>query len=197
MSDEYADSIEVECLEDQRIIILSGELDEAKSSAIRKYLLLLDNLDNTKVITMHISTYGGDVYEMNAVYDTMQLCRSPIHTVGVGKVMSAGVLILACGDHRSLTENTIVMMHQVSTSGAQGTVADLTNEVKYTKIQQGAMYKLYAKYTGQSIKQLETDLRTDKYLTAPEALEYGIVDDILKGNTKVPAVRKRRRRTAA
>lgn len=190
---EYEDELEVFCIEDQRIIMLTGEINEDKSRQLLRYLLLLATLDPMKHITIYLSTYGGDIYEMNAMYDAMRLVKCPIHTIGIGKVMSAGVLVLAAGDRRSVTENTSIMMHQVSTE-IYGSVTDLSIEVKHTKALQDSMYKLYSKYTGKPIKQLETDLKSDKYLTAQEALEYGLVDEVISSSTMVPKIRKRRRK---
>ena len=189
--EEYVDDIDVTCIEEQRIIILSGEIDERKTQQFIKYLTLLSAQDPAEHITIYISTYGGDMYEMNAMYDTMRLVRCPIHTIGIGKVMSAGVLLLAAGDKRSVTQNTSIMMHQVSVE-AHGTLSDLSVEVKYTKHMQDTMYKLYSKYTGRPIKQLETDLKSDKYLSASEAVEYGIVDEILTSISQVQSIKKRK-----
>ncbi len=194
MSDEdIVEDIEVVCIPDQRIIMLTGEIDERKSQKFITHLMFLSSIDPAAPITIYLSTYGGDIYEMNAMHDAMRLLKCPIHTVAIGKVMSAGVLILAAGDRRSITENTAIMMHQVSLE-AYGTVTDLASEVKYTKTMQDTMYKLYAKYTGKSIKQLEIDLKSDKYLTAQEALDYGIVDDILTPDNGAEKVKKRRRK---
>lgn len=195
MADEedITDEIEVVCIEEQRIIMLTGEIDERKTQQLLKALMLLSQQDPVRHITIYISTYGGDMYEMNAMYDSMRLVKCPIHTIGIGKVMSAGVLLLAAGDRRSLTENTSVMMHQVS-SEVYGTVNDVSIEFKHTKALQDSMYKLYSKYTGRPIKQLEQDLKSDKYLTAQEALDYGIVDEILSYAAPLPKIRKRRRR---
>jgi ATP-dependent Clp protease protease subunit len=195
MADEedVVDEIEVICIEEQRIIMLTGEIDERKTQQFLKSLMLLSQQDPVKHITVYISTYGGDMYEMNAMYDSMRLVKCPIHTIGIGKVMSAGVLLLAAGDRRSLTENTSVMMHQVSAE-VYGTVNDVSIEVKHTKALQDSMYKLYSKYTGRPIKQLEQDLKSDKYLTAQEALDYGIVDEILSYAAPLAKIRKRRRK---
>lgn len=191
--EDYVDDIEVTCIEEQRIIMLTGEIDERKAQQFIRYLVLLSALSPTECITIYISTYGGDMYEMNAMYDAMRLVKCPIHTIGIGKVMSAGVLLLAAGDRRSIAEHTSVMMHQVNTE-LHGTVTDLSIEVKHTKALQDTMYKLYSKYTGKPIKQLEMDLKSDKYLTAQEAIEYGLADEIMSSSTPVVKIRKRRRK---
>jgi ATP-dependent Clp protease protease subunit len=195
MSDEEGliDEINVICLEEQRIIMLTGEIDEKKAQQFMRFLVLLSNKDPVSHITIYISTYGGDMYEMNAMYDAMRLAKCPIHTIGIGKVMSAGVLLLAAGDRRSITENTSTMMHQVNTE-LHGTVSDLSIEVKHTKALQDAMYRLYSKYTGRSIKQIEIDLKSDKYLTAQEVVDYGIVDEILQTTTVSQKIKKKRRK---
>ena len=191
--DDYVDDIEVTCIEDQRIIMLTGEIDERKAQQFIRYLVLLSSQNPAEHITIYISTYGGDMYEMNAMYDAMCLAKCPIHTIGIGKVMSAGVLLLAAGDRRSIAEHTSIMMHQVNTE-VYGTVTDLSIEVKHTKALQDTMYKLYSKYTGKPIKQLETDLKSDNYLTAQEALDYGLVDEIMSSTTQLTKIKKRRRR---
>jgi ATP-dependent Clp protease protease subunit len=191
--EEYTDDIEVTCIEEQRIIMLTGEIDERKAQQFIKHLVLLSAHSPTEPITIYISTYGGDMYEMNAMYDAMRMAGCPLHTIGIGKVMSAGVLLLAAGDRRSVAENTSIMMHQVNTE-VYGTVSDLSIEVKHTKALQDSMYKLYSKYTGKPIKQLETDLKSDKYLTAQEAIDYGLADQILSTASLSVKFKKRRRK---
>jgi ATP-dependent Clp protease protease subunit len=189
----YQDNIEVTCIEDQRTIMLTGEIDEAKAQQFIAHLLMLAKQNPLEPITIFISTYGGDVHEMNAIYAAMRFIKCPIHTIGIGKVMSAGVLILASGDKRSLAENTVVMMHQVNAE-LYGTVSDLSNEVRISKAMQDNMYKLYSKHTGMSVKQLEVDLKSDKYLTAQEAVEYGVADEILNHYPAATKIKKRRRK---
>jgi len=191
--EDVGDGIEVLCMDDQRTIVLTGEIDERKSQQFLRYLATLSAQSQSEHITIYISTYGGDIYEMNAMHDAMRLNPCPIHTIGIGKVMSAGVLLLAAGDRRSLTENTSVMMHQIDID-ASGSVTYLSVEVSHSKTLQDAMYRLYSRYTGQSVKQIEADLKSDKYFTASEALEYGIVDELLSSAIPVTKIRKRRRK---
>ena len=176
--EDEEESPEVACLEEQRIIILNGEINEKTSQKFLQYLLSLASQDPTKEITVYLSTYGGDAYDMMAMHDMIQIIQCPINTVAIGKVMSAGVLILAAGKKRTATPNTIIMMHQVSTE-VGGSVKDLSIEISHVKALQEVMYKLYSKYTGKALKTIEYDLTHDKYLTATEAVEYGLIDEIV------------------
>ncbi len=192
MAETEADlELEVVCLEEQRIILMTGEINEVKSHQFLRSLLTLSAQDPVKEITLYLSTYGGDTYEMLGMHDMMKMVKCPIHTIAVGKVMSAGVLLLAAGTRRSAAPNTIIMLHQVST-GMSGNVQDLSIEVSHVQALQGAMYKLYSQYTGTPIKTIEHDLSHDRYFTTEEALKYGLIDEIIV--LPLPKAKKARRR---
>lgn len=161
-----------------RRILLSGAIDEVKAHDFREAILDLYAEDPHKEITIYIDTYGGSSYAMFAMYDVMKMVSCPITTIGTGKVMSGGVLILAAGDKRFLTSNAMVMLHQVSTT-ISGEVSRLHKETSHVAELQSRMYYLLAKHTGQTTEQLSKDLAEDKYMNAKEAIEYGVADSFL------------------
>ena len=135
-------------------------------------------------ITFYISTYGGSADEMFAIYDMMSLLKEKceIHTIGLGKVMSAGTLLLAAGTKgkRKIGKHCRVMIHAVA-AGAGGEMHDIENEVKSIKHTQELFINALAKETSMTKRTIQKllDRRVNVYLTAEEAVEYGIVDEII------------------
>jgi len=168
---------EVLCDLRARTILLTGEINEGRAQDFRESLLELHGADPTNEIIVFIDTYGGSPYAMFAMHDMMKLMPFPIHTVGIGKVMSAGVVLLAAGEKRSVTPNAIIMMHQMNTE-VQGKLSSAQAECAHVELLQNRMYELYSKYTGHSIEKISEDLQHNKYMTAEEAIKYGLADDI-------------------
>lgn len=171
MQDQFSDS---------RVILLHGDVTEELAREFMEGLLDLSNQDPLKEIVVYIDTYGGSTYSMFAMHDVMRHVSCPIHTIGVGKVMSAGVLILAAGEKRSIMPNATVMLHQVS-SGIQGKTSGMEVELNHLMDIQSRVFKLYSKYTKQTPEAIEKYLADshDKYMTAEEAVKFGLVDEII------------------
>ena len=163
-----------------RRIVLSGNIKEETASIFLEQISALEYCDVSKPITIYVDTYGGIVDAALSIYDAMSVCSCPIRTIGIGKIMSAGVLLLSAGDkgNRFITPNARVMMHQVS-GGAAGTVKDIDIIAKEITRQQDVFIELLSKHTGKSKAQILTDICRDKYMTASEALHYGIVDFVV------------------
>lgn len=170
----------VEDQNDPRVILLHGDVTEDLARDFMRGLIELASFDPLREIIVYIDTYGGSPYSMFAMHDMMRHVSCPIHTVGVGKIMSAGVLLLAAGDHRSIMPNAAVMLHQVS-SGIQGKTSGMQVELSHLQNIQNRMYRLYGKYTSRSIDEIKKYLSNpvDKFLTAEEARDFGIVDEII------------------
>lgn len=166
-----------------RLLLLHGDITEDLARDFMEGLLELASYDPLKEIIVYIDTYGGSPYSMFAAHDMMKHISCPIHTVGVGKIMSAGVLLLAAGDKRSIMPNAVVMLHQVS-SGLQGKTSGMAVELEHLIDVQRRTYELYAKYTGRSIKEIEEYLfdTHDKFMTAQQAKDFGLVDEIVEFN---------------
>jgi ATP-dependent Clp protease protease subunit len=164
-----------------RIVVLHGDVTEHTISAVIVQLLDLAN-QNHKPIHLVISTYGGSVDEMFSLYDTIKFLPCPVHTIALGKVMSAGVLLLASGvkGKRMIGRSARIMIHPIS-GGAIGTVFDVMNEAKEHARLQELMMDALVKETKISKKKVQEIMKVghDCYLTPDEAIKLGIVDKIV------------------
>jgi len=171
-----------------RTMALFGDVDEEKSLELIVGLLTLTDLSKKDPpydpITFYISTYGGSADEMFAIYDMMSLLKEKceIHTIGLGKVMSAGTLLLAAGTKgkRKIGRHCRVMIHAVA-AGSAGELHDIENEMKSIKHTQELYINALARETNMTKRTIQKllDRRVNVYLTAEEAVEYGIVDEII------------------
>ena len=180
---------------ESRTMLLQGNLDEEKAGEIISGFLALADLKPPKQdlkkgempydpITMYVSTYGGSADEMFAIFDIMEHCKKSCHieTIGLGKVMSAGTLILAAGTKgkRKISKNCRVMLHQVS-AGAFGPLFNMTTEIDAIQKLQDQYISAMASCTNLSKRKLKSLLneRVNVYLSAEEAVEYGLADIII------------------
>lgn len=163
-----------------RIIFLGTQVNEATANLIVAQLLFLQAQDAKKDIFFYINSPGGSVYDALAIYDTMQFVTNDVQTVGIGVQASAAAFLLSSGTKgkRFLLPNATVMIHQPS-SGTRGKVTDqeidLRESLRVKKLLEGIM----AKNTGQNLDRLHEDMERDRWMTAPEAQKYGIVDDVI------------------
>ena len=165
----------------ERIIFLTGPIDDNIASLVCAQLLFLESENPKKEISFYINSPGGIVWSGLAVYDTMQYISSKIMTICIGQAASAGSLLLAAGekDMRFSLPNSRIMIHQPS-GGYQGQVTDLeiqTNEIIKTKKR---LNQIYAKHTGKNIKEVELIMERDKYFSPDEAIKFGLIDKIVK-----------------
>ena len=170
-----------------RSMALFGEIEEEKASDICVALLMLSQKKDEsemKPIDFYISTYGGNADDMFAIYDMMNLAKNncEVHTFGIGKVMSAGVLLLANGSpgHRSVGKHCRVMIHSCN-AGSVGDIHNLKNEMEQIQHQQEQYINALVEVSSLSKRQLNRllDRKVNVYLTAQEAIEYGIADKII------------------
>ena len=137
--------------------------------------------DPSEVIRIFINSTGGDISVMFAIHDIIRSVPCQIHTIGMGQVMSAGTLLLACGHRRYIYENTVVMLHEPYFSSDELKIDSMKKELAINKILRDKMLSLMALYLSIDCKQLEMDLAAgDKYLTAEEAVKYGLADEVIK-----------------
>jgi ATP-dependent Clp protease protease subunit len=169
----------------ERIIFLGTDVNEATANIIVAQLLFLQAEDAKKDIFFYINSPGGSVYDALAIYDTMELVKNDIQTVGIGVQASAAAFLLSSGTKgkRSILPNATVMIHQPS-SGTRGKVTDqeidLRESLRIKKLLEGIM----AKNTGQKPAKIHEDMERDKWLTAPEAKKYGIIDNVITSPPK-------------
>ncbi len=165
----------------ERIIFLTGPIDDNTASLICAQLLFLESENPKKEISFYINSPGGIVWSGLAIYDTMQYISSEIMTICIGQAASAGSLLLTAGskDMRFSLPNSRIMVHQPS-GGYQGQVTDIeiqTTEIKKTKEK---LNKIYAKHTDNKIEDVEKIMERDKYFSPEEAIKFGLIDKIVE-----------------
>jgi len=163
-----------------RIIFIGGEINDTVASLVIGQLFYLQSEDPEKDVEMYINTVGGEVPAGLAIYDTMQLIKPDVRTFCVGKSVSMGALLLAGGakGKRSALPNSRVMIHQ-PLGGTYGHVSDVdifTRELLRTR---DSINEILAYHTGQNVETIKRDTERDRWMTAEEAKEYGIVDEVL------------------
>lgn len=170
-----------------RTIFLTGDVSEHSIANVQA-MLLAYAAQNSKPVHMVISTYGGSVDEMFGLYDLIKMLPYPVHTVGLGKVQSAGVLLMAAGTkgRRLIGANASIMMHALS-GGVQGSVFELEGNVQECKRQQRLMTSALQDETGMTSTQIKHIMRAgrDYYVTPAEAIKLGIADRLV-GAVKTP-----------
>lgn len=165
-----------------RIVFLGTGIDDNVANIIVAQLLFLDAEDPERDIYMYINSPGGSVYAGLAIYDTMQHLRAPISTFCVGMAMSMGSVLLAAGAEgkRNALPNSRIMLHQPS-SGSQGTAADMEIAVREVLHMREKLNGIIARHTGQPIEKIAVDIDRDRFMSADDAVEYGLVDRVLEG----------------
>lgn len=163
-----------------RIIIISGEINDINSNTTVAELLYLDSLNNDD-ISIYINSPGGSVTAGMAIYDTMNFVKSDVSTICVGMAASMGAFLLSsgCKGKRYVLPNSEVMIHQ-PLGGAQGQATEIKIAAERILKLKDKLNHILSKNTGKSLKIIEKDTERDNFMTANEALEYGIVDEILK-----------------
>mgnify|MGYP001191162645 CR=1 FL=1 len=165
----------------ERIIFLTGPIDDNIASLICAQLLFLESENPKKEISFYINSPGGIVWSGLAIYDTMQYVSSKIMTICVGQAASAGSLLLTAGEKnmRFSLPNSRIMVHQPS-GGYQGQVTDIeiqTNEIKKTKHR---LNEIYSKHTGKKLDEISVIMERDKYFSPEEAIKFGLIDKIVE-----------------
>jgi ATP-dependent Clp protease protease subunit len=183
---ESQQTVTIQQAADQRIVYLTGSVTETSILAVNAQLLTLAS-QGDEPISLVISTYGGEIYEMFSLYDTIKFLNCPVHTVGLGKIMSAGVLLLASGERgkRLIGPSARVMVHSIS-SCIYGNVFDLENELQEVKYLQRFMTDALLQETKMNKEQLDKlfKSKTDTYFSALECVKLGIADKIMSNKKK-------------
>jgi ATP-dependent Clp protease, protease subunit len=164
----------------ERIIFLTGPVEDAMATSICMQLLFLESENPKKEISMYINSPGGVVTSGLSIYDTMQFIRCPVQTLCLGQAASMGSLLLTAGakDMRFALPHARVMVHQPS-GGAQGQVTDILIQAREVENLKRRLNEIYVKHTGQSYDTIHNALERDNFMTAEQAKEFGLIDKIL------------------
>jgi len=165
-----------------RIVFLGTPIDATVANVIVAQLLYLEQQDAKKEISLYIHCPGGIVYAGLAIYDAMRLIQCPVSTIAVGATASMGTVLLAAGTkgRRYALPNATVHMHPAG-GGAQGYAPDVEIQARELLRMQRKIQEIMSQHTGQSIERITHDFDRDYFMTAQEAVDYGIVDEILSG----------------
>ena len=164
-----------------RIIMLTGEVDDAMASVVVAQLLYLEGQDPEKDISVYINSPGGSVTSGMAIYDTMQYIRCDVSTICMGMAASMGAFLLSAGTKgkRFALPNSDIMIHQPS-GGAQGQATDINIHAQHILDIKKRLNEILAKNTGQPLEVIERDTERDNFMTAQQAMEYGLVDKVIE-----------------
>lgn len=165
----------------ERIIFLGTGIDDQVANVIVAQLLFLNHEDPEKEIQMYINSPGGVIYAGLAIYDTMQMISNPISTVAVGVTASFGTVLLTAGTkgRRYALPNATIHMHQ-PLGGAQGQATDIEIQAKQILRLKALLNGVMSKHTGQPLEVIERDTDRDYYMDAQQAVDYGLVDQVLR-----------------
>jgi ATP-dependent Clp protease protease subunit len=166
---------------DNRIIFLVGAISYERSTEVIMKLLYLDNQKRDSEIHLYINSPGGSVDDTMAIYDTMHFVASPISTYCIGRAQSGAAIILAAGTKgkRHALPHSKIMLHQ-PWGGVTGQAADIKIQAEEILKAKKMINELLSKHTGQSVEKIAEETERDRYMTAEEALAYGLIDEVLK-----------------
>jgi ATP-dependent Clp protease protease subunit len=171
-----------------RIVFLGTPVDDTSANLIVAQLLHLESEDPAKPIDLYINSPGGDVTAMFAIHDTMQYLRAPVATTCVGQACSAAAVLLAAGEPgmRRALPNARVLIHQPH-GGAQGQSSDNESQVREMVEMRDRMVDILVRATGQSRERIVSDIDRDYILRGPNAVDYGLVDEVIESRRLTPA----------
>ncbi len=170
---------------ENRIVFLIGEISYARATEVIMKMLYLDNLKRATEISLYINSPGGTVDDTMAIYDTMRFVSSPVATFCIGRAQSGAAIILAAGTKgkRFALPHAKVMLHQ-PWGGVTGQAADIKIQAEEILKAKSMINQLLATHTGQSVEKIAAETERDRYMTAEEAKEYGLIDEVLHEEEK-------------
>jgi ATP-dependent Clp protease protease subunit len=170
---------------ENRIVFLIGEISYQRAAEVIMKMLYLDNLKKGTEISLYINSPGGSVDDTMAIYDTMRFVGSPIATYCIGRAQSGAAIILSAGTKgkRHALPHAKIMLHQVW-GGVSGQAADIKIQAEEIIKAKRMINELLAKHTGQPIEKIAAETERDRYMTAQEAHEYGLIDEVLHEEEK-------------
>lgn len=170
-----------------RIVFLGGQVTDDLANLVTAQLLFLESEDPEREINMYINSPGGSVTAGLAIYDTMQFVKPPVSTLCVGQAASMGSLLLTAGakGKRYALPHSRILIHQPH-GGFEGQAADIEIQARETLRIRELLNEILSKHTGQAVKKIEKDTDRDNFMSAAEAVEYGLIDEVIAGrNTKI------------
>jgi ATP-dependent Clp protease, protease subunit len=175
---------------EERIIFLGSQIDDVSANDVMAQLLTLESMDPDRDITMYINSPGGSFTSMTALYDTMQYIRCDISTCCLGQAASAAAVLLAAGTpgKRMALPNSRIIIHQPATEGGYGQGSDIEIQAREIMRMRTLLEELVAKHSTRDVEEVRRDIDRDKILTAAEAKDYGLVDQVLPSRKKNAAV---------
>ena len=167
---------------EERVIFLGVQIDDASANDVMAQLLCLESMDPDRDISIYINSPGGDMTALTAIYDTMQFVRPHIQTVCLGQAASAAAVLLAAGSpgRRLALPNSRILIHQPATEGVYGQVSDLEIQAKEIGRMRAALEEILSRHSNKSPEEVRKDIDRDKILTAAEAKDYGLIDEVLE-----------------
>lgn len=164
----------------ERIIFLGTPINDQVANVIVAQLLFLDNENPEKDIQLYVNSPGGVIYSGMAIYDTMQLIRAPVSTIAVGVTASMGTILLTAGakGKRYALPHATIHMHQ-PLGGAQGQATEIEIQAREILRLREELNDILVKHTGQTVERIQEDTERDRYMTAEQAKEYGLIDEVL------------------
>ncbi len=171
---------------EERIIFLGAQIDDVSANDVMAQLLALESMDPDRDITMYINSPGGSFTAMTAIYDTMQYIRCDISTACLGQAASAAAVLLAAGapGKRMALPNSRIIIHQPATEGGYGQGSDIEIQAREIMRMRTMLEELISKHCHRDVELVRRDIDRDKILTAAEAKDYGLVDQVLPSRKK-------------
>jgi ATP-dependent Clp protease protease subunit len=171
---------------EERIIFLGVQIDDASANDVMAQLICLESADPDRDIIIYINSPGGSFTALTAIYDTMQYVRPDIQTVCMGQAASAAAVLLSAGTpgKRMALPNSRIIIHQPATEGGYGQSSDIEIQAKEILRMRAQLEDMIARHSGQTVEKVRKDIDRDKILTAAEAKEYGLVDQVLASRKK-------------
>ena len=161
-----------------RIIMLTGPVEDNMANLIVAQMLFLQAEDPEKEISLYINSPGGSVSAGMSIYDTMKFITNPVHTLCLGQACSMGAFLLSAGDERRALPNARIMIHQ-PLGGARGQATDIQIQAKEIQRMKDSLNAIIAEQTGQDISKVEKDTDRDNFMSADEACAYGLIDEVI------------------
>src|SRR5262252_90505 len=173
---------------EERIIFLCVQVDDTSANDVMAQLMVLESSDPDRDITIYINSPGGSFTAMTAIYDTMQYIRPDIQTVCLGQAASAAAVLLAAGTpgKRMALTNSRIIIHQPATEGGYGQGSDIEIQAREILRMRALLEQMISNHTGRTMEQVRKDIDRDKILTAAEAKDYGLIDQVLGSRKKSP-----------
>lgn len=170
---------------ENRIVFLIGEINYARAAEVIMKMLYLDNLKRGREISLYVNSPGGTVDDTMAIYDTIRFVGSPVATYCIGRAQSGGALVLAAGTKgsRYALPHAKVMLHQ-PWGGVTGQASDIKIQAEEILKSKRVLAEIFAKHTGQPVEKIMEETERDRYMSAEEAKDYGLIDEVLKEDEK-------------